>query len=325
MVQYNIMKKWKLFISSLLFTGILFSCASTSSEEGKANTRNQQEIEIVVPEEPQITPEELFLDSLKSVKIQFTKIPGKAKKNKAFASAYELLVTDDQDAPLSDFAVTLVVPQKKEGTSFVYTQENLVSDSNGVISYMPGTPDFSASTVVKAYPSIPSDLEITPAQLLDYTVTAEFAVESDIATKGAIMFVFEYNENGKSPKNSYDILSGLRKKGVYNIGNAPISDTSYIDASKEKIYKENYAYVGTDFGYLIGGTIKFANPVEKNDDGTYTAHMTAYIYGIDMKTGTVIYEETTDYSSSGANWNKAVDSCRTTLTNVAVDSIMFGL
>lgn len=319
------MKKWKLFISTLLFTGLLFSCASTSSEEGKANTRNQQKNEIVTPEEPEITPEELFLDSLKKVKIQFTKTPGKAKKNKAFSAGYELLVTDDQDSPLSDFAVTLVFPSTKEGTDLVYAQENFVSDGDGIITFMPQTPNFAASTVVKAYPAIPAELAITPEELLDYTVTAEFSVESDIATKGAIMFVFEYNENGKSPKNSYDILSGLRKKGVYNIGNAPISDTSYIDASKEKIYKENYAYVGTDFGYLIGGTIKFANPVEKNEDGTYTAHMTAYIYGIDMKTGTVIYEETTDYSSSGANWNKAVDSCLTTLTNVAVDSIMFGL
>ena len=139
------------------------------------------------------------------------------------------------------------------------------------------------------------------------------------------MFVFEYNENGKSPKNSYDILSGLRKKGVYQIGNAPISDTAYISASKEKIYKENYEYVGTDFGYLIGGTVKFTNPVEKNEDGTYTAHLIADIYGIEMKTGNVIYEKTQEFISSGNNWNKAVESCKDNLTVQVVDSIMYGL
>ncbi len=319
------MKKWKLFISTLLFTGLLFSCASTSSEEAKANSKNQQEITIAVPEEPQITPEELFLDSIKNVKIQFTNAPAKTRKGKAFSSPYEILVTDADGQPCAGFALSLKVPVHKEGTQLILSDIDITTGEDGKVAYMPETPSFSANTVVQAYPAIPEELELTPQELTDFTETAAFTVESDISTRGAIMFVFEYNENGKSPKNSYDILSGLRKKGVYNIGNAPISDTSYIDASKEKIYKENYAYVGTDFGYLIGGTLKFANPVEKNDDGTYTAHMTAYIYGIDMKTGTVIYEETTDYSSSGANWNKAVDSCRTTLTNVAVDSIMFGL
>ena len=101
--------------------------------------------------------------------------------------------------------------------------------------------------------------------------------------------------------------------------------TEYINASKAKIYKENYAYVGTDFGYLIGGTVKFTNPVEKNDDGTYTDHMIAELYGIDMKTGNVIYEATNEYTSSGTNWNKAVESCRDKLTAMVVDSIMFGL
>ena len=99
----------------------------------------------------------------------------------------------------------------------------------------------------------------------------------------------------------------------------------YGNIIDERIYKANFEYVGTDFGYLIGGTIKFANPVEKNEDDTYTAHMIADIYGIEMKTGKVIYEQTIEYTSSGANWNKAVDNCKTKLTAMTVDSIMLGL
>lgn len=325
MVKYSIMKKWILFISTLLFTGILFSCASTSSEEAKANSKNQQEITIAVPEEPQITPEELFLDSIKNVKIQFTSAPAKTRKGKAFTSPYEILVTDADGQPCAGFALSLKVPVHKEGTQLIFTDIDITTGEDGKVAYMPETPSFAANTVVQAYPAIPEELELTPQELTDFTETATFAVESDIATRGAIMFVFEYNENGKSPKNSYDILSGLRKKGVYTIGNAPISDVSYIDASKEKIYRENYAYVGTDYGYLIGGTVKFVNPVEKNEDGTYTAKMTAYIYGIEMKSGKVILEETKEYAGTGANWNKAVDNCRTILTSMVVDSIMFGL
>ena len=138
------------------------------------------------------------------------------------------------------------------------------------------------------------------------------------------MFVFEYTESGKPSKNSYDILSGLRKKGVYLIGNAPISDTDYINASKQKIYKENYNIVGTDYGYLIGGTVKFAGPVEQTDDG-YTAKLIAEIYGIDMKTGQVIYENTHEEEAWGKNWNNAVSECKNKLTKTVVDAIMFGL
>ena len=142
------------------------------------------------------------------------------------------------------------------------------------------------------------------------------------------MFVFEYTESGKPSKNSYEILSALRKKGVSQIGNAPLGDnTDYINASKQKIYKDNYAYIEDSinlFGYLIGGTIKFVSPVEQTEDG-YVAKLVAEIYGIDMKTGEVIYEDTQETEALGTNWNYAVSNCRDNLTKIVVDSIMFGL
>lgn len=324
MVQYHIMKNWKLFISYLIFTGILFfSCATNSTEKLEESQSIQpEEPEIIVPEP---TAEELFIQEMNNYSLEFTKIPAKIKKGKQFAADFEVTVLNENLEPAADFDVCFLYPAKKEGTQIVYATSVVKTNENGIAAFNPGTVNFCAKTVITAYPAIPSELEIDYKAQLFPVANADFAVESDIAAKGAILFVFEYNENGKSPKNSYDILSGLRKKGVTMIGNAPISDTSYINASKEKIYKENYEYVGTDFGYLIGGTIKFVNPVEKNEDGTYTASMIADIYGIDMKTGEVIYEQTIENTSDGANWNKAVDSCNTKLTADVVDSIMFGL
>lgn len=327
MVEYSIMKKWKLFICPIIFASILFfSCASNSTQ----NTNKSENAGIQIIEEPEIvvpepTAEEIFLEKISNITIEFTKNPAKTKKNKDFNSAYELFVTDSTSNPVEGFEISLKVPVAKEGTELKYESIKLATDEEGKASFMPEKPAFCANTVVTTYPFISEELKITAEQLTAQTATAPFLVESDIVSKGAILFVFEYNENGKSPKNSYDILSGLRKKGVTLIGNAPISDTEYINASKSKIYKENFEMVGTDFGYLIGGTVKFANPVEKNEDGTYTAHMIAYIYGIEMKTGNVIYEQTTEYTSSGINWNKATESCRDKLTALVVDSIMFGL
>jgi len=319
------MKKWKLFIN-VLFTGLLFfSCASAPlDKDKKIDTVSEEEliVEEVVVEK---TAEELFLEGLSGIKLEFTKKAAKTKKNKDFSSAYEILVKDSASMPVSNFELTLNLPEKKEGTELFYKNVNLKTDENGIVSFLPDTPDFAAKALITARPAIPQGLNITDEELSAYTVTADYLSESDITAKGAIMFVFEYNENNRAPKNSYDILSGLRNKGVYQIGNAPISDSEYINVSKERIYKENFEYVGTDFGYLIGGTVKFVTPVEKTEDGNYSAHLIAYIYGIEMKTGNVIYEETTEYTSSGTNWNKAVESCKTELTSMIVDSIMFGL
>ena len=319
------MKKWILFISALLFTGLIVtSCASKSGNQTVSKTQQKKEIPVVEIEEPEPSPEEIFLDSLKDIKIQFTNIPDKTKKGKAFTSPYEIYVTKEE-APLAGFNFTLEIPQGKEDSTIVFDKIDMTTDENGLALYNPEIPAFAAQTKVSAAPTIPQGLNIQASQIEPYRANADFLCESDIVSKGAIMFVFEYNENGRSPKNSYDILSGLRKKGVYQIGNAPLSDTEYINASKEKIYKENYAYVGSDFGYLIGGTIKFTNPVEQNEDGTYTASMVADMYGIEMKTGKVIYEDQITYKDSGTNWNYAVSNCRNKLTQLVVDSIMFGL
>ena len=328
MVEYYIMKKWKLFISALLFTSVvLVSCATTSSDNTseKKHTNSKQ---AAAPAAPELSAEELYLQDLNTFTLSFTKVPGKIRKGNEFDSAYEVTVLNKDGQPAADFDVCFLYPSKNEGSQFVYRSTVIKTDENGIAALKIGKVDFAAKTTVTAYPNIEIDLTkeyyVFPVPM----ITADFIVESDVALKGAIMFVFEYNENGKSPKNSYSILSGLRKKGVSQIGNAPISDTSYINASKETIYKENYAYIEDQldmFGYLIGGTIKFVNPVEKNEDGTYTAHMVADLYGIEMKTGKVIYEGKIENTGSGTNWNKAVDSCSTKLTELAVDSIMFGL
>ena len=318
------MKKWKLFISALLFTsGLFFSCATTSTEKDSNVTKSKNTETISATVEP--SAEELFIAEISNYSLKFTKIPEKIKKGKQFASNFEVTVLNGSGEPASDFDVRFLYPAKKSGSQIVYEAAVIKTDENGIAAYNPGTVEFSARALITACPAIPSELNLDYDSQSISMAEADFIVESDIAAKGAILFVFEYNENGKAPKNSYDILSGLRKKGVTMIGNAPISDTAYINASKEKIYKENFEYVGTDFGYLIGGTIKFLNPVEKNEDGTYTASLIAEIYGIEMKTGNVIYENTTEYTGSGTNWGKAVEEAKKGLTSLAVNSIVYGL
>ena len=323
------MKKGKLFIKRAFITSLcclfITSCATTGNEKTvEPEKSNDKIVEIQEPVIPEPTKEQVFLESIEGIKLQFTKTPSKTKKNKQFNSAYELIVTDKDENPVADFEVALIIPVKNSENQITGSRECLTTDENGCISYTPATPDFAAKTTVCAYPFVPDNLEIDDNDIAAYKVFADYTVESDVTSKGAIMFVFEYTESGKPSKNSYEILSALRKKGVSLIGNAPISDTDYINTSKQKIYKENYNIVGTDYGYLIGGTIKFSAPVEQTEDG-YLAKLYADIYGIDMKTGEVIYEKTTETEAIGSNWNYAVSNCRDKLIQSVVDSIMFGL
>ena len=325
------MKKGKLFIKSLLFTSILcftlISCATTNQEESKSEVISGFEEEMPAEEEVIIvepTAEELFLEKLSGISIKFTNTPAKIKKGKEFKSAFDVMVTNADGEPVSDFELSFKYPAGKSGSQLVFETTTITSNSDGIASFMPSNTSFAANAKITVLPAYDETLSITETDLAPYTTQADFLIESDITTRGAIMFVFEFTESGKPSKNSYDILSALRKKGVYQIGNAPISDTEYINASKTKIYKENYEYVGSEIGYLIGGTVKFVCPVEKIED-EYKATLCADIYGIDMKTGQVIYENKHEASATGANWNTAVTNCKNNLTKIVADAIMFGL
>ncbi len=321
------MKKRELFIKKSLFTSLIlflfFSCATTNESSKKSNSSSKaNSVEEITA--PQPTEEELFIEAINKYSISFTKVPAKTTKGKEFSSDFEVTVLDQEGNPAADFAVCFDYPSEKTGSQYTRSTKIVKTNENGIAAFNPGTVNFAADQVVTAYPEITVELSQDYESLSLPMAKAPFLVESDVAKKGAIMFVFEYTESGKPSKNSYEILSGLRKKGVSQIGNAPISDTDYINASKEKIYKENFSYVGTDFGYLIGGTIKFTGPVEQTENG-YIARLCAEIYGIDMKTGEVIYENTHNVEASGSNWNYAVSNCRDKLTPIVVDSIMLGL
>lgn len=320
------MKKREMFIKKSLISSLIlvlfFSCATTNETTKKSADSNTSQEETV----PQLSEEELFIQEMNKYTLEFTNVPAKTKKGKAFASDFEVTVKDENGNPAADFDVCFTYPAMKDGSKLVSTSIVVKTNENGIASFNPGIISFAVKSKIKAFPDITGKLESTYDVLPVPVTTADFLVESDVSSKGAIMFVFEFTEGGKPSKNSYEILSALRKKGGSMISNGPISDdTSYITASKQKIYKDNYEYVEDQFGYLIGGTVKFANPVEANEDGTYSAHLIAEIYGIDMKTGEVIYEETNEYTSTGTNWSKAVESCKEKLTAIVVDSIMYGL
>ena len=122
-------------------------------------------------------------------------------------------------------------------------------------------------------------------------------------------------------------MSELRKKGVSLIGNAPVSDTSYIGKPLKELYEANFEYIGANmYGYLLYGTVKFEVPVTKVEDGDgYTCTLVADIYGISMKDGETVLHTTATTTALGSNWNYCVSNCKNELTTKIVEQIIYGL
>ena len=151
-------------------------------------------------------------------------------------------------------------------------------------------------------------------------------VKSDIASKGAVLFVWDFNEKDRPVNNSYNIQAEFRGRGITMVGNGPVNETSYIGKPKS-LYKDTYDIIGgNQYGYLIYGTVKFAQPVTALEDGSgYVCVLKAEIEAVTMKNGTQIYSSAITYESKGKNWNECVSVGKDKLSELVVDDILYGL
>ena len=110
------------------------------------------------------------------------------------------------------------------------------------------------------------------------------------------------------------------------VGNGPVNETSYIGKPKA-LYKDTYDIIGgTQYGYLIYGTIKFEQPVTENEDGSgYFCLLKAEIEAVSMKNGSKIYSSAITYESKGKNWNECVSKGKDKLSQLVVDDLIYGL
>lgn len=322
-----VMKIKKLFILNFVFIILLISCASNSFKNSKEESVSENLVQEVIIEK---TPEEILKENLEGISVEFVSSPAEIKKNGTFSEPYVVIVIDSENNPVTNYSIILEYPSGKNGSELIFSKNILKTDENGTASFLPETTDFATNTIVKALPfpaNTPLDEENDNTIyniLLEHSVSAPFLIKSDVASKGAVLFIYEYTENNKPGDNSYQMISQLRKQGVSLVGNAPICEVSMINESKENIYKQNYEYIGSDFGYLIGGTIKFTKYVELVGD-SYETNLVADIYGIRMVDGTVVFEETFNETATGSNWNKSVSECKNKIIEKIVNSLIYGL
>ena len=320
------MKKNKIVLPALIAAIILTSCATTSeTTEAQASTHHTKEKApkaIIVQE----TKEDAFIKSLEGISIQKLSSPKEITKGKKFAEPFVFSASKADGTPVEGLALTLEYPAAKSEGNISFGKTELITDSEGKISFTAEQTDFAVKATVKAYPTPVSEDAQLAEKLKAFTAEADWKVKSDLATKGAVLFVWDFNENDRPVNNSYNIQAEFRGRGITMVGNGPIGETSYIGKPKS-LYKDTYDIIGgSSYGYLIYGTIKFDQPVTALEDGSgYSCILKAEIEAVTMKNGELVYSSAITCKSSGKNWNECVSKGKEKLAELVVSDIIYGL
>ena len=320
------MKKTKTILVTLALSVILTACATTqpAGHSEPTESATKQEKPRKHNETAAETPEDKFFKSLSGITIQTVSSPKEITNGKAFAAPFIFNVNKNGEA-LADFPVTITYPSSRTADGLTFATKDVKSDENGNITFEAEKMDFAANTKVKVYPTPISDNAALLERLKPFTAEADWKVKSNLATKGAVLFVWDFNEKDR-PVNNYTQVQGeFRSRGITQVGNGPINETSYIGKLKA-LYKDTYNTIGTIYGYLIYGTVKFTEPVTALEDGSgYTCTLKSEIIGIDMKNGAQLYSSEITYESKGKNWNECVSKGKDKLAELIVNDIIYGL
>ena len=227
-----------------------------TSSERKEEKREAKPLSVKTKTNQQETE---FIKKLSDIDIKLISSPKPIFQTQNFKTPYTVLV-EDSNGPVSDFDITVSFPSSKTKDSVIYETVQLKTDSEGKISFKPKTPEFALKDKVTFYPSPVNSTQAMVNASYDLAVTAPYLVKSSNLWYQGILYVYDFNENGKPTSNSTQLLTTLRNSGV-NVGNAPISSTSYYDKPMSQLYKDCFAIVGNSCRFLVAGSIKFAEPV----------------------------------------------------------------
>ena len=290
-----------------------------TSSERKEEKREARPLSVKTKTNQQETE---FIKKLSDIDIKLLSSPKPIFQTQNFKTPYTVLV-EDSNGPVRDFDITVSFPSSKTKDSVIYETVQLKTDSEGKISFKPKTPEFALKDKVTFYPSPVNSTQAMVNASYDLAVTAPYLVKSSNLWYQGILYVYDFNENGKPTSNSTQLLTTLRNSGV-NVGNAPISSTSYYDKPMSQLYKDCFAIVGNSCRFLVAGSVKFAEPVKETENG-FTCTLNADISCFNMKNGEELCAFQITETVSNLNRYKAISECKNLLAEKIAEEIMYGM
>ncbi len=302
-----------LFFSALL-SGAYASKKGTKSAE-KQLPESAAEVDIEQSE---------FLTRISGIALNIVSFPKQTVKHVPFSSAYTLLVKDADGKEVSGMSITVSYPVSRTDDSIVYDTTVLITDENGRIEFMPAVPTSAFDEAVIFYPTPVDSNSETAKAARAVSVTAPYKVRTDTTKKTGILYVFDFDENDRVLTNSRYILRDFINSGVRS-GNSPIPSPDYLNQSIDSLYKATRAIVGDSAGFMVSGSIKFAAPLQRQDNGTYACTLVADVVCIDMKNGEVLYKTRQTASETEASQYLAAEACRKKVASQTVHAILYGM
>ena len=290
-----------------------------TSSERKEEKREAKPLSVKTKTNQQETE---FIKKLSDIDIKLISSPKPIFQTQNFKTPYTVLV-EDSNGPVSDFDITVSFPSSKTKDSVIYETVQLKTDSEGKISFKPKTPEFALKDKVTFYPSPVNSTQAMVNASYDLAVTAPYLVKSSNLWYQGILYVYDFNENGKPTSNSTQLLTTLRNSGV-NVGNAPISSTSYYDKPMSQLYTHRFATAANSCRFLVAGSVKFAEPIKETENG-FTCTLNADISCFNMKNGEELCAFQITETVSNLNRYKAISECKNLLAEKIAEEIMYGM
>lgn len=308
------MKKTKTYDKIIFACALtaLLSCKSTkeaaSAQVSVVEVQEESQEETVLEIKDEIVPEKE-----EEVVLKITSTPSRTTKNVPFASPYKVKVEDMHGNSVPGFSVTASYPISRKNDAISYMAKELTSDGHGEITFTPDTPSFSFDDKITFQPTSKKD---------SAGVSAPFLVRTNYAKESAIVYIFDFDEQGNAQMNSLAMLRELINSGV-KAGNSPISSSAYISRSVESLYNATAPIVGTK-GFLISGSVKFLEPVSKQDE-VFECNLEASVTCIDMGTGKVLYTTKRTARASDSTKQKAIQNCKNSLAKETIRAVLYSM
>lgn len=244
-----------------------------------------------------------------------------------FSAPYILSATT-KDGAAADLDISVSYPMARSNDIISYNTVQLKTDAEGKISFKPEASSIAVKDKITFYPTPVSSSSNIIQDAYAAAVTAPYVVKSNYTKwPGGILFIYDFNENGKPTTNNFSMLQTLRNSGI-NAGNCPVSDTSFFNKGIKALYDEcmnmTMGEIKNSASFLVMGSLKYAEPAVESDDGV-TCTLVCDITCVDMKGCNQLYKTTlTETVTDKTKWN-AEQKARKALADRACDAIMYSM
>lgn len=270
-----------------------------------------------------------YMQVLQNTVLKAQNVPDETQNGSSFSSAFTALITDTNGKPLANKSISVKYPSTVKDGEPVYALKDLQSDENGIVSFTAPVPEFSCSTQLLFFLT-PSTMD---KEVLEYAeqhaLQFPFKVRTNKRTSPLSIAVLDYNTSGK-PVTNNSLSSSALLKAVYRRGFRSAGNSDFINeinsGDTEKLYKNASALFRGTIKYLIFGTVKYVQPIEKTEAGLYKAVMQADISVMEMGSGKIILHKVMPLSAEDkSEWN-VLDIIRNKIfAPEMADSLYYGL